>query len=147
VAKPSKSDQFHESFAREDDVEGSSDRSFGFVMTVAFSIYALWPITRGEELRSWPLAAAVAFVVPALVYPRSLAPLNKLWMKLGLLLGKVMSPIILGVLFFTTITPLGLLMRMLGKDVLRLRWDKGAKSYWIQRTPPGPPPETMSNQF
>jgi hypothetical protein len=85
--------------------------------------------------------------VVALVYPRLLAPLNKLWLKFGLLLYKVMNPLVLGLLFFVTITPIGIVMRLFGKDFLRLRLDRSAKSYWIERTPPGPPPQSMKNQF
>jgi hypothetical protein len=92
-----------------------------------------------------PLAAA--FLLVALVYPRLLGPLNRLWLKVGLLLYKVMNPIVLGLLFFVTIMPIGLVMRAMGKDFLRLRLDSGAKSYWIDRTPPGPPPQSMRNQF
>ena len=92
-----------------------------------------------------PLAAA--FLLVALVYPRLLGPLNRLWLKFGLLLYKVMNPLILGLLFFVTIMPIGLVMRAFGKDFLRLRLDRTAKSYWIDRTPPGPPPQSMRNQF
>jgi hypothetical protein len=79
--------------------------------------------------------------------PRVLAPLNKLWTKLGLLIYKVMNPIVLGLLFFVTIMPIGLLMRVFGKDFLRMKIDRNAKSYWIERKPPGPPPQSMRNQF
>jgi hypothetical protein len=92
-----------------------------------------------------PLAAA--FLLVAFVYPRILGPLNRLWLKFGLLLYKVMNPLVLGLLFFVTIMPIGLFMRAMGKDFLRLRRDPDAKSYWIDRTPPGPPPQSMKNQF
>ena len=92
-------------------------------------------------------ASAALFLVIAYTYPKVLAPLNLLWMKFGLLLHKIVTPVILGLLFFVTITPIGLLARACGKDFLRLRLDRGAKSYWIERTPPGPPPQSMKNQF
>ena len=76
-----------------------------------------------------------------------LGPLNRLWLKFGLLLYKVMNPLILGLLFFVTIMPIGLVMRAFGKDFLRLKLDRNAKSYWIDRSPPGPPPQSMKNQF
>lgn len=148
MSKPAKSVQFHESFAREAEIEGSSDRSFGLVFAAFCAIIGLLPMLKDEPYYRLPwLIASAVFLVPALLFPKVLAPLNKLWLKFGLLLQKVVSPIILGLLFFVAITPIGLLMRVLGKDLLKLRWDKQASSYWIQRTPPGPPPETMSNQF
>jgi hypothetical protein len=73
--------------------------------------------------------------------------LNRLWLKFGLLLYKVMNPLVLGLLFFVTITPIGLVMRAFGKDFLRMKMDRSAKSYWIDRAPPGPPPQSMKNQF
>jgi hypothetical protein len=76
-----------------------------------------------------------------------LAPLNKLWTKLGLLMGKVMAPIVLGLLLYLVVTPVGLLVRLFGGDPLKLKLDKNSKSYWVTREPPGPAPDTMSNQF
>ena len=93
-----------------------------------------------------PLAAAFLRGGAASIRASS-APLNRLWLKFGLLLYKVMNPLILGLLFFVTIMPIGLVMRAFGKDFLRLRLDRNAKSYWIDRTPPGPPPQSMRNQF
>lgn len=137
----------HEDYGREAEIEGSSDRGFGLVFAVVFSIVALLPLYGGGEVRVWAAAVAGVFGGLALVLPRVLAPLNRLWMKLGMLIQRVVSPIILGLLFFVTITPIGLFMRMLGKDFLRLRWDPDADSYWIPREPPGPEPESMKNQF
>jgi uncharacterized membrane protein YagU involved in acid resistance len=137
----------HEDYGREAEIEVSSDRSFGFVFAVVFTIVALWPLYGGGGVRLWAAGVAGAFALLALVLPRVLSPLNKLWMKLGMLLQKIVSPIILGILFFVTITPIGLFMRLFGTDFLRLRWDPDADSYWIQREPPGPPPESMENQF
>jgi len=87
------------------------------------------------------------FALVALVKPALLSGLNRLWMKLGLLLGKVVSPIALGILFYAVITPIGLIIRLTGKDPLRLKFDPDAESYWIPREPPGPPPGSMNNQF
>ncbi len=87
------------------------------------------------------------FLILAYTFPRILNPLNRLWLKFGLLLYKVVNPIVLGLLFFVTIAPIGLVMRMFGKDFLRLKLDRDAKSYWIERAPPGPPPQSMKNQF
>ena len=139
--------QLHEDFARDDKVEGSSDRSFGFVFAAVFTLIGLWPLMGGGQVRIWALGIAAAFAVVVLARPGLLAPLNRLWTRFGLLLHKVVSPLIMGMLFYLTVTPIGLLMRAFGKDPLRLRPDPDAASYWIERDPPGPAPETMKNQF
>jgi hypothetical protein len=139
----------HEDFTREEKVHGSSDRSFGFVMAAFFGIVALWPLLHGplSAIRWWALAIAAAFLALALLWTAPLRPLNQLWLKLGLLLSKVVSPVVLMVLFYTTVTPFGVLMRWTGKDPLRLRRNSAAASYWIPREPPGPAPDSMKNQF
>lgn len=139
--------QLHEDYSREEEVTAGSDRSFGFVFAGFFAILAAISLWRASTTWHYTLPVAAAFLVVALVYPKVLGPLNRLWLKFGLLLYKVMNPIILGLLFFVTIMPIGLLMRALGKDFLRLKRDPAAKSYWIERTPPGPPPQSMKNQF
>ncbi len=83
----------------------------------------------------------------AFAAPQVLAPLNRLWFKLGLLLHKIVNPIVLGIMFYVVVTPTGLIMRLLGKDLLRLKRDPAAASYWIERTPPGPKPESLGDQF
>lgn len=137
----------HESFDRHEEVKGSSNRSLGLVFAAVFLIVALLPLLHGRPLRLWSLAVAAAFAIVALVLPRALTPLNRAWTRLSLILHRIVSPIVLGILFFVVITPLGLLMRLLGKDPLRLRRDPSAPTYWIERTPPGPKPETLSDQF
>jgi hypothetical protein len=92
-------------------------------------------------------ALAVAFLAVSSVAAHLLAPLNRAWTRLGLLLGRIVTPIVLGLMFFMSIVPIGLILRARGKDLLRLKFDRTAKSYWIERTPPGPPPETMRRQF
>lgn len=139
--------QTHENYTREEHIEGSSDRGFGLVFAGFFALLVGLSLWRGSETWHYTLPVAVAFLVIAYTVPRVLAPLNRLWMKFGLLLYKVMNPIVLGLLFFVTIMPIGLAMRAFGKDFLRLRLDRNAKSYWIDRTPPGPPPQSMKNQF
>ena len=137
----------HEDLNREEHIEGSSDRSFGFVFAVVFVVIAAWPLLAGNGVRSWALAVAGAFALVAVLMPSLLAVPNLWWMKLGLLLGKIVSPIALGILFFGVISPTGVLIRLIGKDPLRLKRDADAPSYWIAREPPGPPPESMTNQF
>jgi saxitoxin biosynthesis operon SxtJ-like protein len=128
-------------------IAGSSDRAFGFVMAAAFAVIASWPLVRGGEMRAWALAVAGAFLAFAVAWPAALAVPNRLWMRLGLLLNRIVSPIALGLVFFLAILPTGLAMRALGKDPLRLRPRAGAATYWIAREPPGPEPRTMDQQF
>ncbi|MBI3471788.1 MAG: hypothetical protein HY013_10570 [Candidatus Solibacter usitatus] len=137
----------HEDFSRKEAVKGSSDRSFGLVFTAFFGIYGLWPLWKGGAPRLWSLALSGAFLALALIAPAVLHPLNLLWTKLGLLLARITNPIVTGLMFYVIFTPAALAMRLMGKDLLRLRPDPDADSYWIPRQPPGPPPETMRNQF
>lgn len=137
----------HEDLTREQEVRGSSDRSFGLVFTVVFCVAGLFPLYRGGPIRQWALMVAGVFLLAALAHPRILSPLNRVWMRFGLLLHKITNPIILGAIFYLVFTPMALLLRMLGKDLLRLKMEPGSKTYWIVRQPPGPAPESMSNQF
>jgi len=137
----------HESFQRDETVAGSSNRSFGIVFAVVFAIIGLLPFLSGHAPRVWSLIVGAAFLVVALQLPAVLAPLNRLWGRLGLLLHKVTSPIVLGFLFYIVMTPMGFMMRLFGKDPLRLRRDPDAGSYWIDRKPAGPPPESFVDQF
>lgn len=138
---------FHEDYSRAEHVETSSDRSFGLTFAAVFGLLAAWKWWTVSWFWPWSLGIAVVFGAIGLVAPSILAPLNRLWTKLGLLLFKFVSPVMMGLLFITTIVPIGLLMRAFGKDPLRLALDKKASSYWIVRTPPGPPPAGMKNQF
>jgi hypothetical protein len=137
----------HEDFGRKEELKGPSDRSFGWVFTVAFSIIGAWPILFGRPARLWSLGIAAVILVLTLLRPALLHPANRAWMKFGLLLGRVTNPIVTALLFFLVFTPMGVLMRLLGKDLLRLRSEPGAASYWIERRPPGPKPDTMAQQF
>ena len=137
----------HEDLHREQKIEGSSDRAFGVVFAVVFTLIAAWPLLHGGALRWWSLAAAIGFALVAWLRPRLLTHLNRWWMKLGIFLGMVVSPVALGVLFYAVLVPIGFLMRVTGKDPLRLKREAGAQSYWIARAPPGPPPDSMTNQF
>lgn len=137
----------HESFSRHEDAKGSTNRTLGFVFAAVFLIVATWPLLFGGGPRWWSVALAAAFAVVAVVVPDALAPLNRAWTRFGLLLHKIISPIVLGFLYYVVVTPLGLLMRLLGKDPLRLRWEPQSSTYWIERRPPGPQPETLTDQF
>ena len=136
-----------EDLNRHQHVEGSSDRAFGLVFAVVFLVIAGWPLIHGEAVRWWSVGISAVFALVAFIRPTLLAELNRLWMKFGILLGKIVSPIALGILFYIVITPIGLMIRVAGKDPLRLKFDPEADSYWIPREPPGPPPGSMNNQF
>ena len=146
----------HETFAREEEIEGSTDRGFG--LTVGGILLAILAVRLGlgwwgsGEVRfgwfDWALGGiGSVLVVLGLLAPALLAPLNRGWTKLGLILFKVVNPIVLGLIFLLTIVPIGLLLRAFGKDPLRLRFEPEAESYWITREPPGPSPESMPQQF
>jgi len=137
----------HEVLHRSAETKVGGDRSFGFVFTAFFAIVGLWPLIHGDSPRGWSIALAVAFLLAALIRPILLAPLNRAWMAFGRLLHSVTTPIILGFLFLAVVTPTALLMRLLRKVPLQLRFDSAARSYWIQRTPPGPAPDSMNRQF
>ena len=126
-----------------DDVKISSNRSFGIVFFVVFLLIALYPLTYGGELRIWSVVISLIFLVLGLLNSKILDPLNKLWFKFGILLGKIISPIIMGIIFFFVVTPIALLMRLIGKDVLNLKYNKN-KSYWIEKNGPK---SKMKNQF
>ena len=137
----------HETTHRDAPAKISSDRSFGLVFAAVFAIVAVWPLIHGEDVRWWGLAVGAAFLLIALTIPRILNPLNRVWAAFGLLLHKIVSPVIMGAIFFVAVTPTALLMRILGKIPMQLRFDPKASSYWIVRTPPGPAGDTMKNQF
>jgi hypothetical protein len=137
----------HEDLTRDHQVEGSSNRALGLVFAGAFLLIAVRPLFDGETPRWWASVVAAGFGLVALVKPTLLAGLNRLWIEFGVLLGKIVSPIALGVLFFCVLTPIGLMIRLTGKDHLSLKRDPDADSYWIPREPPGPPPDSMTNQY
>jgi hypothetical protein len=137
----------HEDLSRAEVVSTSSDRSFGFVFAAVFGIVAVWPLVHAAPIRWWSLAVAFAFAIIAALAPQLLALPNKAWSKLGVLLGTIVSPIALAILFYAVITPIGALMRASGKDPLRLKLDRSASSYWIERDPPGPKPDSLNHPF
>mgnify|MGYP001349293328 FL=1 len=126
-----------------DEIKISSNRSFGIVFFVVFLIISLFPIIKGNDLRIWSLILSVIFLVLGLINSNILSPLNKLWFKFGLLLGNFISPIVMGFIFFLVVTPTGLFMRLIGKDLLNLN-KQNVKSYWIDKTGPK---SKMKNQF
>src|SRR5436190_4305392 len=125
----------HEDYSRAHTVQPGSNRSFGLVMAGAFTVIGLLPMWRHLRPRPWALGVAGAFLLLALVRPALLTPLNIAWTKLGLLLNKVTSPVLLAIVFYAGVLPTGLLMRALGKDPMRRTRDPKATSYWIPRSP------------
>jgi Saxitoxin biosynthesis operon protein SxtJ len=128
-------------------VVGSSDRTFGLVFAGFFCLIALWPAVSGRQLRWWAFALAVIFLAATFLAPRLLTPLNRIWFRLGLVLHHVVNPVVMALVYYSAVVPMGLLMRARGKDLLRLKRDPALESYWIVRDPPGPPPGSMSRQF
>jgi len=137
----------HEPLHRQEPVRTSSNRSFGVVFTVVFAVVGAWPLMGGGEARLWSFVIAALFLAAVLGRPGVLAPLNRLWMRFGQLLHMLTNPVIMGLVFFLAVTPTAIIMRALGKDLLNRRLDPAAESYWIERRPPGPRPETMKQQF
>ena len=127
-----------------DDIKLSSNRSFGIVFFIVFLLIAIYPVINQGEVRIWSLIISSLFLILGLLNSKILTPLNKLWFRFGLFLGKIISPIIMGVIFFLVVTPIGLLMRLFGKDVLNLKLNKKKNSYWIEKVGPK---SKMKNQF
>ena len=126
-----------------DDVKISSNRSFGIIFFVVFLLIALYPSTYSGEIRIWSVMISIIFLILGLLNSKILSPLNKLWFKFGIFLSKIISPLIMGIIFFLVVTPIGLIMRIFGKDVLNLKYNKN-QSYWIVKKGPK---SKMKNQF
>jgi hypothetical protein len=137
----------HERLHEEEDLKTPSNRNFGFTIAVALLIVGALPLLRHGGVRWWAWIVAAVFIGLTWLRPQLLTPLNRWWLKLGLLLGLIVSPIAMAILFYLVITPIGVLMRLFGKAAMRAHFDPRASSYWIRRDPPGPPPDSLNNQF
>lgn len=138
----------HETHSSKDEIKMGSDRAFGFVFASVFALLGSWELYGVSSGWGWgALTIASVFVLLAFLAPGALKLPNRLWFRFGLLLHKIISPLVLGLLFFLTVTPTALIMRLLGKDPLSLRLKPETKSYWIHRDPPGPEPKSMKKQF
>ena len=126
-----------------DEIKISSNRSFGIVFFIVFLLIALYPLLKGNDLRIWSLLISFIFLALGLINSKILTPLNRLWFKFGLLLGRFISPLIMGIIFFVVVTPIGIIMRLLKKDLLNLKYTK-KESYWIDKSGPK---SKMKNQF
>ena len=137
----------HEDVFRKEELRLSTNRQFGLVFAALFLIIAFAPLLRHHAWRPRAVPIAVVLFAISLTRPEVLQPLNKLWARVGVLLQTVTSSIVLGVMFFAVVTPLAMLMRWVRRDPLRLHWDREAKSYWLKRAGPGPPPQSIKDQF
>ena len=126
------------------EVKQGSERSFGVVFTVVFAVFGLWPLLSGGSPRIVLLSLGAVFLVLAFLAPRVLEVPNRLWFKLGMLLGAIVAPIVMALVYFIAVVPMGLWVRARGKDLLSMKLDKSAKSYWIERTDRM---QSMKNQF
>ena len=126
-----------------DDIKIGTNRSFGIVFFLVFIIISLYPLLHGENIRVWSLIISIIFLILGLLNSKLLNPLNKIWFKFGLLLGKIISPIVMGIIFFLVVTPIALFMRLLKKDLLNLKFNK-KNTYWIEKSGPK---SKMKNQF
>ena len=124
-------------------IKTSSNKSFGIVFFIVFIIISLYPLVNQEDIRMWSLVIAFIFFILALLNSKILTPMNKIWTRFGLFLGNFISPIVMGIIFFFVVTPIGLLMRLFGKDVLNLKNNKSS-TYWIKKTDQK---STMKKQF
>jgi hypothetical protein len=143
MAKPSD----HHEFVSHHDIKTSSNRSFGLVFGGVFALLAFWSWHKSGAW--WPVHLCISALCTflAVFFSDVLAPANRIWTKLGLLLARIVNPIVMGLIFFVIFTPIAMLLRARGKDLLGLKFDRNASSYWISRDPPGPAPQSMKEQF
>ena len=126
-----------------DDIKIGSNKSFGIVFFVVFLLISLYPLLNDENIRYWSLLISLVFLILGLINSNILKPLNKIWFKFGIILGKIISPLIMSIIFFLVVTPIGIFMRLIGKDLLNLKFNN-YKSYWIENNKLK---SRMNNQF
>ncbi len=126
-----------------DDIKISSNRSFGIVFFIVFLLISIYPLINDEEIRIWSLIISIIFLLLGLLNSQILTPLNQIWFKFGIFLGKIISPLVMGIIFFLVVTPTGIIMRILKKDLLNLKYSDD-KSYWIKKKGPK---SKMKDQF
>ena len=127
----------------EKDKNTSSNKSFGIVFFLVFLLIGIYPLLSSNDVRFWSLLISLIFLILGLMNSKILTPLNRYWFKFGVILGKIISPIVMGVIFFLVVTPIGLIMRILKKDILNLKFNK-LDTYWIEKKGPK---SMMKNQF
>ena len=126
-----------------DDIRIGSNRSFGIVFFLVFLLIAIYPLINQDQIKIWSILVSLIFLVLGIMNSKILTPLNKIWFKFGVFLGKIVSPLIMVIIYFFVVTPIGLMLKVFKKDVLRLKFNKN-KSYWIEKTEPK---SKMKNQF
>lgn len=141
------SGEFHEVFAERDEVNPGSERAFGYTIAIVLLIVSLFPLIHFGTPRIWPLPFAAILGAIGFLRPSLLRTPNKLWFRFGMLLHRVVNPVVLGILFYLVITPVALVVRMLGGKLLPLAFSGSASTYWIVREPPGPQPDSLRDQF
>ena len=114
----------------------SSNRNFGLVFFVVFLIVSLWPVINNEPIRVWSVIISLIFLVLGLINSKMLSPLNKLWFKFGMILGALIAPMVMGLIFFLVVTPIGLILKLFGKDLLNKKYKSKKSTYWIKRDNP-----------
>jgi len=128
---------------KKDNIKISSNRSFGIVFFVFFLIISLYPLLNENEVRLWALIISIIFLVLGLINSKILSPFNKIWNRFGILLGKIVSPIVMGIVFFLVVTPISIIMKIFGKDILNIK-KNNKETYWIEKSEPK---SKMKNQF
>ena len=139
--------QTHETVSSFRRADMSSDRRFGTIFGLVFGVLGLWPFVHHRSPHWWLIVLAALFLAAALIFPRSLSLLNRGWFKLGLILNRIVSPVVMGALFFGAVVPVGWYLRKRGKDPLGLKFDRDAATYWDERNPPGPAQGSLRKQF
>jgi len=139
--------RMHEDLVRKQEVAGSSDRSFGLTMATVAAVIGVWPLIHGGAPRWWLVVGAIVLLIVAVASASLLAPANRAWSRLGQLLGRIVSPVALAILFYLVFTPIAVCLRMTNRADMRRPFDPSSRSYWVERDPPGPLPNSLTNQF
>ena len=129
---------------KQQEIKIGTNKSFGFVFFIIFLVVALWPLLNDENIRIWSVILSLVFLILGFLNSKILTPLNKLWIRFGILLGTIISPLVMGIVYFGVVTPIGILMRLLGKDILNLKIDKKKNTYWLAKSKIK---SKMKNQF
>jgi len=129
---------------KQKEIKIGSNKNFGLVFFVMFILIALWPLLSDGNIRIWSVIVSIIFLILGLLNSKILTPLNKIWIRFGILLGKIVSPIVMGIVYFGVVTPIGLIMKLFGKDILNLKIDKNKNTYWSSKTKTT---SKMKNQF
>jgi predicted membrane metal-binding protein len=129
---------------KQKEIKIGSNKNFGLVFFVIFILIALWPLLKDGNIRIWSVIVSIIFLILGLLNSKILTPLNKIWIRFGILLGKIVSPIVMGIVYFGVVTPIGLIMKLFGKDILNLKIDKNKNTYWSSKTKTT---SKMKNQF